>query len=190
MKKTVIKTAIITFLTLFILSVIAAVFVGAFAPARMGAICSDLGMKNVSALMYERQYEKSGDVKDLVKLVDVSVAAGSDEKVAYYSYVLVAEKNEQFREVCKNADDYRYYSFIAVEANYDVSEYEKSVEIAEKYGFEKNIYNERSPFYLAVRLALFNENKDYSSLLISAYERGEFVSSSELEEDIDKLKNL
>ncbi|HBF86736.1 MAG TPA: hypothetical protein DDW54_03560, partial [Clostridiales bacterium] len=140
MKKTIVKTAIITFLILFVVSALVTVSVGAIRPALLGKFCSDLGIKNAAAFLYERQYDRTGDISDLKILVNASVAAGSEEKVAKYSYSLVADENLKFRETVKDGSEYRYYSFIAVESNYNVSAYGKSVDIAENYGYEKTTY--------------------------------------------------
>ena len=77
MKKTIIKTALITALLL-----LCSVFIIYFAtyivsPGTIGDMYKNLGMKNNAVEMYEKQYLSKGNAfDDLKELVDMAIAKG------------------------------------------------------------------------------------------------------------------
>ena len=106
MKKTIIKTAILT-----TLSLVMALFVGIFstfmfAPKLSARICHDLGMKDLSTSCYERVYKKTGELEDLIEVIDSAVYAENKESVIEYGTILFDTYGDtnRFFEYCNACD--------------------------------------------------------------------------------------
>ena len=87
MKKTIIKTAVITALLL-----LCSVFIIYFAtyivsPGTIGDMYKNLGMKNNAVEMYEKQYLSKGNAfDDLKELVDMAIYAEDEERQQQLPY--------------------------------------------------------------------------------------------------------
>ena len=88
MKKTIIKTAIFT-----VLSLVLALFIGVFAifmftPKLSARICHNLGLKDLSTSCYERVYKQTGELEDLIEVIDSAVYAENKDCVIEYGTIL------------------------------------------------------------------------------------------------------
>lgn len=110
MIKTILKTALITFLSIVL--VLGATFGGLvlFAPKFVAEKSENLGLNNLAIAMYERDYKKNTSVKTLYTLVDKGATFGYDNVVVKYGAKLFENEN--------------YFEYISAidEANFDENE--------------------------------------------------------------------
>ncbi len=100
MKKLVIKTTLITLISTICALIITFGALCLFAPATVAGFFDGVGNYSASVFFYERQYEKSGDINDLDKLL-VKVYGAKDYALSEkYSKMLIEHKH--FDEFCQS----------------------------------------------------------------------------------------
>lgn len=93
MKKTVLKTAAITFLAMTILFCGSIFTISMFAPSVMVKVTSDLGLKKSSVRYAEREYNKTKKDEDLTNLIFLANEAEDYKIIVKYSPVLMEKEN-------------------------------------------------------------------------------------------------
>lgn len=93
MKKLVIKTTLITLACLIGALVITISALCLFAPATMAGFFDDVGNYSASVFFYEKQYEKTGDIEDLDKLILKVDMAGDTVRTEKYVKQLIEHKD-------------------------------------------------------------------------------------------------
>ena len=93
MKKTVLKTAAITFLAMTILFCGSIFAISTFAPSVMVKVTSDLGLKKSSVRYAEREYNKTEKDEDLTNLIFLANEAEDYKIIVKYSPVLMEKEN-------------------------------------------------------------------------------------------------
>ena len=177
MKKTILKTALITVLILIgvLFTSVFSIFV--FAPKYSAKISYDLGMKNVSTSCYERVYKKTGEMEDLITVIDSAVYAENTDKVIEYGVKLfdVFSDTNVFYDFCKSSDvglaedaysTYDYYSNTVFMALYSSGKKSDAAKFAIKH---MNDFNEKSVLKTAYRLADPTNDKMFGTMLVYAY---------------------
>ncbi|MBR2385472.1 MAG: hypothetical protein IKA99_07705 [Clostridia bacterium] len=179
MKKTIIKTALFTVLALICCLFLSVFSIFAFAPKLSAKITYDLGMKKMSTSCYERVYKKTGDLEDLIMVIDSAVYAEDKETIAQYGVMLFDTygNTSEFKNYCDVCDvdvqeggytTYDYYANTVFMALYSQGQKEKAVEFA-IVNLKK--YTDRSALKRAVVLANPTNDKELGLLLVKGYKR-------------------
>ena len=166
MNKIIIKTAIITVLSLVVASIIGVVCAFSFAPRFSGNCCFELGLKDMATKCYERAYLNSGTYEDLVELVDSAIYAEYDEMIAKYGEEMV-ERKVEFKRFCEDLDvdvdyteggysTYDYYANATMLAKYYLGDKEGAVDFVFDNLFT-NGYTENSALKMLVNMVSSEE---------------------------------
>ena len=102
MKKLVIKTIAITIAVMLGVVVVAFGVTSLIAPKFLANIFDGVGGYSASIFFYEKQYEKTEDIYDLVLLVDKIEKEKDSVLAEEYLYKLI--NHEQFNEYCNLSD--------------------------------------------------------------------------------------
>ena len=176
MNKVIIKTAIVTVLSLIVASILAGIGIYAFAPRFAGDCCYELGLKNMATSCYERVYQKTGTYDDLIELVNSAIYAEDDKNVSVYGEELVNRKIE-FNAFCEQADfdkefeegsftTYDYYVNTTVFAKYYLGYKQDAVDFAFSCLF-KGGYVENSALKMLVEMV--DSEEGLGNMLVIAY---------------------
>ncbi len=181
MKKTIIKTAIITALIL-----LSAVFIIYFAiyvisPKTIGNLYKNLGMKTNAVEMYEKQYLSKGNAfDDLKELVDMAVYAEDEECVAEYGKILTVDQSVKLKllsDVSKKdgeRDIYDYYSTRTVEGFYNIGDKTECVDIAFR---TSDTYSEDKSVYFVAMVCSSGNDKELATAFIDYYNNGTYKNN-------------
>ncbi len=101
-KKLVIKTIVITVLTLVLMCLAVFGILTAFSPKTVGNFFDGVGSYSVAVSFYEREYLKTGDIYDLAFLLNKLDEEKSPDKTQKYSAKMV--KNSKFSNYCEKED--------------------------------------------------------------------------------------
>lgn len=127
MNKVIIKTAIITFLTLVVAFILGVIGIYAFAPRIAGKYCYELGFKNMATECNERVYTKTGEFSDLVELVDSAIYAENYDLISTYGEEMV-KRTSDFKSFCESEVDEDY-----TEDSYSTFDYYVNTTMLAKY---------------------------------------------------------
>lgn len=157
MKKTIIKTAIITLAFIIFAASLAVGITLAVSPKTIGKVFTKCGNYDTAAKLYESQYKKTESVSDLIELVSMSIAADNDEMVAKYGDKLTV--NYKGNMILMTSDEERFdnYSKATVEAYYKLGKKEDCVRVA---FLSSGAYTEGNSLYYLFRLCDNKEDKD------------------------------
>ena len=198
MKKLVIKTVII------VLSIIVSVVAITF-----GILCStnpralakgfeSLGDYSASKYFYERQYEKTENIDDLMVLIDL--AYGENDKVVLQSYLAELISHTNFNKFCndKNATliaslmkTEEYYSAFYTTILYENGRFDQAVRFSESYvdtmGYTK--FNPFTQLISAKQSTLTAEQKNQIKSTLQGYlvTISDAAQISLINQDINKL---
>lgn len=199
MKKTIIKTAVITFAALIAACVTVFLIVSAVSPKTIGKFYYNLGMKSSAVRQYELQYENKGHAfSDLVDLTDIAILVGDEERIARYGKTLTVEFKTKLKELSAREENsysrrnlYDFYATRTVEAAYrsaSSGDFEECVKTAISTT-EK--YNSDSSLKFLVNLSIGNNDKNLAVCVYGSYKKGEMNNVSdgkdELAADMKKL---
>lgn len=176
MKKVILKTVILTLTSLIAVFLIAYGCVAGSSPKTLAGIWSDFGSYDISIKYYEKQYEKTQDIFDLVALCN-KVNEQSDSARAERSLRLLTE-NEKFSDVCEKEDKNVGYSFTAYEfyfGKYVVSSY-----------FESGIDSALAVAEKSVSAGYTKHSAYYSLLGIESLTKSDGTA---IKESIEKIKS-
>lgn len=150
MKKLVIKTSLITLASVVCALIIAFGSVALFAPGVVGGLFDGVGNYSATVFFYEKQYQKTGDIDDLNRLVSkINIVKDSGRAETYYSKIIT---HKDFVAFCGNIDgagrepsakDY-YYSCYSLSLA-ENGKIDKAIDFAKDY-VQENGYTENNPF--------------------------------------------
>lgn len=157
MKKTIIKTVIITLASIIFAASLAVGITLAVSPKAIGKVFTKCGNYDAAAKLYESQYKKTESVSDLIELVSMSIAADKDEMIAKYGDKLTV--NYKGNMILMTSDEERFdnYSKATVEAYYKLGKKEDCVRVA---FLSSGAYTEGNSLYYLFRLCDNKEDKD------------------------------
>ncbi len=157
MKKTIIKTVIITLASIIFAASLAVGITLAVSPKTIGKVFTKCGNYDTAAKLYESQYKKTESVSDLIELVSMSIAADNDEMIAKYGDKLTV--NYKGNMILMTSDEERFdnYSKATVEAYYKLGKKEDCVRVA---FLSSGAYTEGNSLYYLFRLCDNKEDKD------------------------------
>lgn len=157
MKKTIIKTVIITLASIIFAASLSVGITLAVSPKTIGKVFTKCGNYDTAAKLYESQYKKTESVSDLIELVSMSIAADNDEMIAKYGDKLTV--NYKGNMILMTSDEERFdnYSKATVEAYYKLDKKEDCVRVA---FLSSGAYTEGNSLYYLFRLCDNKEDKD------------------------------
>ncbi len=157
MKKTIIKTVIITLASIIFAASLAVGITLAVSPKTIGKVFTKCGNYDTTAKLYESQYKKTESVSDLIELVSMSIAADNNEMIAKYGDKLTV--NYKGNMILMTSDEERFdnYSKATVEAYYKLGKKEDCVRVA---FLSSGAYTEGNSLYYLFRLCDNKEDKD------------------------------
>lgn len=100
MKKIIVKTSLITFLALIVLTLIAYFVVGGVKPKILADFYYQVGYYQTAEKYYERQYDKTGDVQDLYNIVVALDQEYQGQKT--YNYAVELLNHQDFESFCQS----------------------------------------------------------------------------------------
>ncbi|MBQ7373368.1 MAG: hypothetical protein IJW64_02245 [Clostridia bacterium] len=167
MNKVIIKTAIITFLSLVVAFILGVIGIYAFAPRLAGGYCYELGLKNMATECYERVYSKTGEFDDLVELVNSAIYAENDGVTSVYGEEMIERKSD-FKNFCdKQIDEnfqegdystYDYYVNATMLAKYSLGNKQEAIEFAFSCALKSAGYTEHSALKMLVNMIETDES--------------------------------
>ena len=177
MRKTIIKTALFTALSLIFALFLGAFSIFVFAPSLSAKISYDLGMKNLSTSCYERVYHKTGELDDLIAVIDSAVYAENEDTIIEYGTLLFDTygNTEEFYNYCKALDvtveEGAYTTFDYYANTVFMALYSKGLKgDAAKFAIKNiNSYSDKSVLMMAMVLADPTNDKAFGDLLVKAY---------------------
>ena len=197
MKKTIVKTAVATALAVIVLSVSVFLVIYIASPKTIGKFYNNLGLKNASVRMYEKQYLTKGKTfKDLKLLTDASISDGNEENTAYYGRELVVGYKAQLQELSGKEENsefgrslYDYYAISTFDALYATELPGKSAELAFN---STDDYDKNSCLYYAVTLCSANNDRNLAVCIYTRYTMAEYKNavsggSEQLSDDMNAL---
>ena len=157
MKKTIIKTVIITLVSIIIAASLAVGITLAVSPKTIGKVFTKCGNYDTAAKLYESQYKKTESVSDLIELVSMSIAADNDEMIAKYGDKLTVNYKGNMILMTSDEEQFDNYSKATVVAYYKLGKKEDCVRVA---FLSSGAYTEGNSLYYLFRLCDNKEDKD------------------------------
>ena len=153
LKKLVLKTIAITLALTLCAMMIAFGVTSLFAPKFVAGVFDGVGNYSASVFFYEKQYEKTSDIKDLATLIDK--IDRKKEPVKAENYLVLMTSHEGFEEFCKGADgkqgkankEYYFGNYALVLV--DTGRFSKAVEVSKEF-ITENGYTENNPIRLLI----------------------------------------
>lgn len=102
MKKLVIKTAIITLASIVSIMAVAFGTLCVFMPKTVAGGFEKLGSKTASVFFYQKQYQKTNDIEDLIVVIDC--AYSMEDYVLQEEYLKELINHKDFDAFCKQED--------------------------------------------------------------------------------------
>ena len=157
MKKTIIKTVIITLASIIFAASLAVGITLAVSPKTIGKVFTKCGNYDTAAKLYESQYKKTESVSDLIELVSMSIAADNDEMIAKYGDKLTVNYKGNMILMTSDEEQFDNYSKATVEAYYKLGKKEDCVRVA---FLSSGAYTEGNSLYYLFRFCDNKEDKD------------------------------
>ena len=194
MKKTTLKTIILSIVGVIVVSSVSIGIVSAAAPSRMGNFCDGIGLKKASAYYTEKTYLKDGEFDTLALLIDRAVNAGDKKRIARYALTFCLD--EEFSAYCIKKDSASandvsssdFYGSECVSCLYDDGAETPSAELAVAMTSK---YTPSCPLATAISLAVKSGNAAYAKSVLGLYEKnGKDITCDDdaLEKDVARLK--
>lgn len=191
MKKTIIKTAVITFAALIAACVTVFLIVSAVSPKTIGKFYYNLGMKSSAVKQYEMQYENKGHAfTDLVDLTDIAILVDDEERIVRYGKALTVDFKAKLKELAGREENfygrdlYDFYATRTVEAAYRIAssgDFGECVKIAISTT-EK--YNSDSSLKFLVNLSIGKKDKKLADCVYDLYKKGNMNGISDGKDDL------
>lgn len=160
MKKTIIKTVIITLVSIIFAASLAVGITLAVSPKTIGKVFTKCGNYDTAAKLYESQYKKTESVSDLIELVSMSIAADNDEMIAKYGDKLTVNYKGNMILMTSDEEQFDNYSKATVEAYYKLGKKEDCVRVA---FLSSGAYTEGNSLYYLFKLCDNKEDKDLAA---------------------------
>ena len=197
MKKTLIKTAIVSFISVIAVALATAGVVSLTAPKKMAEFCDGIGLKKASVYYYRSDYERDRDADKLVALIDAADFADDDKTLAEYCTKFVfssefnayCEKRDAEKSSSSKISSYDYYCYLAVTSAYAIGNYDTSAETAVK---KTDMYDKNCPLEVAINTAVSESNREYAAKIKDNYDKyGAGIEDyGLLDGDLEKLNAL
>ena len=198
MKKTIIKTAVITFAALIAAFVTVFLIVSAVSPKTIGKFYYNLGMKSSAVKQYEMQYENKGHAfTDLVDLTDIAILVDDEERIARYGKALTVDFKAKLKDLAERDENsygrnlYDFYATRTVEATYRIASSGDFGECVKVAISTTEKYNSDSSLKFLVNLSIGNNDKKLADCVYDSYKKGDMNNISdgndELAADMQKL---
>ena len=203
MKKLVIKTTFITIIAILAVCIIVMSAICAFKPRNIGKMFENLGNYEASQYFYQRQYEKTQEIEDLILLIDNAYEKQDNDRLVVFVKALI--KNKDFYAYCqsKNAKlapnqmtTEEYYFGVYVELSILDGNFSNAIKCAKSYvvkgdGSLRLGYTTYNPFRILVNyhLELSTDQKQTLVNVINGLQ-GVITDSTQLgymQEDLNKL---
>lgn len=146
-KKIILRTTLWTLLVLFLLSVCLWLMMFFLFPRTLGDFCYSLGFDNMSANLYHKDYEKSGNIDSLYTALNIEIKCKDNDKVI--KYFIEFTEDDEYQEYMNS---YRIYN-----ENLNIGLLEKSSLLNE----ENYLYNQ----YIAALINSSQENQAFNLAL-------------------------
>lgn len=196
MQKTIVKTALITLLSLILIAVGAFGVTALFFPSALGDFFGKLGNYDASVRYYEKAYLKSDNTGDLYNLV-VKLSDTDGTKIEKYCSELLAKSD--FADFCRTRDEKEPSSVNTkqfVSGKYAVSLYRNgklstAIEFGNDYCNKEGKYEVYNPLYFLVAESRNMNQTDVNLLrndLLSI--KSGFTDVSVIDADINVLTQL
>ncbi len=131
MKKIVIKSVVITLILIIAFTCVFSLVICSFFPKIASNLSKNVGNYELSTTFSEKAYQKDSSTENLVDLVEKSIMAKNDNKIAKYAGVLLVD--EDFRNNILPNKDSGYLSHISstyVSSLYNLEEYDLAITTA------------------------------------------------------------
>ena len=192
MKKTIIKTAVITFAALIAACVTVFLIVSVVSPNTIGKFYYNLGMKSSAVKQYEMQYENKGHAfSDLVDLTDIAISVDDEERIARYGKSLTVDFKTKLKELSAKEENsygrnlYDFYATRTVEAVYLTAETTEDLEECVKIAISTTEkYTSYSSLKFLVNLSLGKNDKKLADCVYDLYKKGNMNGISEGKDDL------
>lgn len=192
MKKTIIKTAVITFAALIAACVTVFLIVSVVSPKTIGKFYYNLGMKSSAVKQYEMQYENKGHAfSDLVDLTDIAISVDDEERIARYGKSLTVDFKTKLKELSAKEENsygrnlYDFYATRTVEAVYLTAETTEDLEECVKIAISTTEkYTSYSSLKFLVNLSLGKNDKKLADCVYDLYNKGNMNGISEGKDDL------
>ena len=192
MKKTIIKTAVITFAALIAASVTVFLIVSVVSPKTIGKFYYNLGMKSSAVKQYEMQYENKGHAfSDLVDLTDIAISVDDEERIARYGKSLTVDFKTKLKELSAKEENsygrnlYDFYATRTVEAVYLTAETTEDLEECVKIAISTTEkYTSYSSLKFLVNLSLGKHDKKLADCVYDLYKKGNMNGISDGKDDL------
>ena len=122
-----------------------------FVPSMMAKFFDDVGSYSASVFFYEKQYEKTGDIVDLDKLLLKVYVAGDYDKTEKYSKAII--EHSLFENLSVGTKEYYYGCYVVALANN--AKFSDAIQVGQDF-VEQNGYTEFNP----LRILLSDYIKD------------------------------
>ncbi len=192
MKKTIIKTAVITFAALIAACVTVFLIVSVVSPKTIGKFYYNLGMKSSAVKQYEMQYENKGHAfSDLVDLTDIAISVDDEERIARYGKSLTVDFKTKLKELSAKEENsygrnlYDFYATRTVEAVYLTAETTEDLEECVKIAISTTEkYTSYSSLKFLVNLSLGKNDKKLADCVYGLYKKGNMNGISDGKDDL------
>ncbi len=140
MKKLVIKTTFITIISILAVCIIVMSAICAFKPRTIGKMFENLGNYEASQYFYQRQYEKTQEIDDLILLIDNAYEKQDSQKLVVFVRALINSKD--FYAYCQSKNSKlapnqmtteEYYFGVYVELLLSEGKFDKAIKSAKAY---------------------------------------------------------
>lgn len=151
MKKLIIKTSLITLAVTLCALMITFGALALFAPKTVAGIFDGVGGYSASVFFYEKQYNKTGEIDDLVVLIDK--IDQDKEPLKAEKYIQTIIEREDFEEYCEEQDkskptiktkDYYYGNYVLVLS--ENGRFEKALEVCNEVAHGSGKYTKDNPY--------------------------------------------
>ena len=153
MRKVIIKTAIITFVSVIICTVLAFSLLSIFAPGKMADFTGELGMDKASLSFSVRKYERSDDISDLHTILYKASELENYALLAEYSKEMTTRSD--FLTYANSQEvGYKEYVFTNyIVALLEISSNEVFAEASRLYDDYYSSYEDDNPLYMLIRFS-------------------------------------
>ena len=164
MKRLVIKTVFITVVAILTVCIAVMSAICVFKPKVIAKMFDDLGNYQASQYFYERQYNKTNDIDDLLVLIDNADEKQENGELAGYIGKLIGHK--EFKAYCQNKNNgldegqmktEDYYARWYTQLLFEDDNFDGAVEFAKSYVLIDNDnvnmgYTKDNPFRVLVKM--------------------------------------
>lgn len=190
MKKLIVKTSLITLAVTLCALMITFGALALFAPKTVAGIFDGVGGYSASVFFYEKQYNKTGDINDLVVLVDK--IDEDEEPLKAEKYIEILIEREDFKAYCEEQDkskpaiatkEYYYGNYVLVLV--ENGRFDKALEVCSEQAHGSGKYTKDNPYRVIISEAADQLSLDNLKELRNKLNYEKYFQTGEL---LDMLK--